>query len=242
MRYLSTIKKVGLLNFLRTIKIELRKKTFVTKERLLNKTSDKNSFSQYAEDLYIDRILNYKKNGVYIDIGANHPSILNNTKRFYDRGWNGINIEPDTINYSKFLDERPRDINLNIGISNNPGDFVFFIFKEDSLSTFSEKNAQKLVSNGYKIIEKKIVKTFKLSKIIADNNLAEIDFVSIDTEGYDQEVLNSNDWSKFRPRLICIEDSTGHSFNYFFKKISYKKLCYNGTNSFYIDKLKDEKN
>jgi len=83
------------------------------------------SSSQYYEDLIIDRLLNHKKNGIYLDIGANDPDILSNTKRFYDRGWSGVNIEPDTELYNKLLKHRSRDINLNIGISSGGGSWYF---------------------------------------------------------------------------------------------------------------------
>ena len=84
------------------------------KNRLLMQLVYK-SFSQKGEDIMIDKILGNKKMGCYIDIGANDPHRFNNTKRFYNRGWTGVNIEPDPKCYQKIVTNRKRDINLNLG-------------------------------------------------------------------------------------------------------------------------------
>ena len=198
------------------------------------------SYSQYGEDLYIDRILGHKKKGTYVDIGANNPSVLSNTKKFYDRGWTGINVEPDQSNFNLFVQESPLDTNLNIGISDTPGKLTFYVFEEDTLSTFSEEDANRQIKSGRDLVAKKIIETHKLSKIFEDANLQGIDFMSVDTEGYDQQVLNSNDWNRFRPTLICIEDSDDNNFDSFFDSINYKKLNHNGLNSFFIDNTIEE--
>ena len=235
MKYISAIKRDGLLCFLLAVGNELRKKEFTRREKVRNKSKDTKTYSQYSEDLYIDRILGHKFDGFYVDVGANNPTILSNTKKFYDNGWAGINIEPDYNNFNLFVKERPRDKNLNLGISDTPGKLIFYVFEEDTLSTFSQEDAEKLVTGGRNIVEKKIIETFKLSKIFEDNDVKKIDFMTIDTERYDQKVLNSNDWSRFRPTLICIEDNGENNFEAFFSAINYKKTCHNGLNSFFID-------
>ena len=73
---------------------------------------DKISYSSNKEDVIIDILTGFKPNGVYIDVGANHPDIISVTKKFYDRGWRGVNIEPNYDNYLLFLEKRKRDINL----------------------------------------------------------------------------------------------------------------------------------
>lgn len=97
-----------------------------------------NSHSQAREDLIIDKLLK-KTNGFYIDIGANHPTKINNTYRFYKKGWRGINIEPDVNNYKLFSSIRGEDVNLNCGLSDRNEILVFYIFERDVLSTFSKK-------------------------------------------------------------------------------------------------------
>lgn len=102
----------------------------------------KKSFSQYWEDLAIDKMLDYKKFGFYVDVGAHNPKRFNNTQRFYLKGWRGINIEPNYINFKKFLIDRPNDINLNIGIGNINNEMDFYIFEPDTTCTFSKDMAK----------------------------------------------------------------------------------------------------
>ena len=103
---------------------------------LLNRSSGI-SYSQWGEDIIIDNLLGRKKRGFYIDIGAYDPTRFSNTKRFYLRGWRGINVEPDPVRIKKFHKERPGDINLNIGIADKSRVLNFFKFDPPTLSTFS---------------------------------------------------------------------------------------------------------
>ncbi len=166
------------------------------------------SYSQKGEDLIIDKLLNYKKNGFYVDVGANNPYDCSNTARFYKKGWSGINIEPIPTNLKNFKIERPKDINLNIGIGTKEGTFDFYEFKENMLSTFSKKEAEEEIKKGKRLVKKHKIQIKKLSTILekyAKNK--EIDLLSIDTEGFDKEVLKSNNWKKFKPKVICLETS-----------------------------------
>lgn len=164
------------------------------------------SYTPLGEDIIIDKVLNYRQKGFYVDIGAYDPTRLNNTKRFYLKRWKGINIDPNPESIKKFNRERPRDVNLNIGIATKNGIIDFFRFEPESLSTFSKKIANGYQKQGYRLIETIKIKTRRLDKILTKYcNNQTIDFFSIDTEGFDYEVLKSNDWNKFRPRVICIE-------------------------------------
>lgn len=164
-------------------------------------------YSQYGEDIILSKFLRRTKNGFYIDIGANHPTLLSNTKYFYEKGFRGINIEPNPNLIENFYVQRPEDINLNVGISPTDGELTFYILEADTLSTFNPE-AAKESCNAYKtkITEEIKIKTIPLVKIIEKHASAKtIDFMSIDTEGYDLEVLQSNDWKKYRPRFVIIE-------------------------------------
>lgn len=208
----------------------------------------RSSYSQKGEDLIIDRILRYKKNGFYVDVGAYDPNRFSNTKRFYLRGWCGINIEPNIKNYEKFVNNRPRDINLNIGIGTEERTRVFYNFIPDTLSTFSREEAEKYQEQGYRLIEVKKIRMTTLKSIFEQYcGNKYIDFISIDTEGFDLEVLKSNNWRRYRPQLVCIEsishciDSKGArntKIDEFLIKINYKKIYDNGLNSIYQDYIK----
>lgn len=172
-----------------------------------------NSYSLDKEDLIIDKILGSKKRGFYVDVGAYDPQRINNTKRFYNRGWVGINIEPSKENYNKFVLDRKKDINLNIGIGNKNEKMEFFRFVPDTLSTFSTKEKLKYVKLGHKFLGTEFIDVRKLSYILNKYCPArKIDFLSVDTEGFDLEVLQSNDWKKFQPKVICIETAIYRGF------------------------------
>lgn len=203
----------------------------------------RNSYSQCGEDLIIDKLLNFKPKGFYIDVGANDPHRFSNTKRFYKRGWHGINVEPDFGNYQKFLAKRTRDINLNIGLGNVDSYLTFYKFFPDTLSTFSKEENDAYIKKGYKLIDTIKVEVKQLSNVFTEHcDNQNIDFMSIDTEGFDMQVLEGNDWIHFKPTIICIEsvshvDKEGKEQNEnqetFLKKVGYKKVCDTGLNSIY---------
>lgn len=177
-----------------------------------------NSYSQEGEDLIIDKLLGYKTNGFFVDIGAHHPLRFSNTAIFYKRGWNGINIDAMPNSMVEFNLLRKRDINLEIAISNEEETKIFYKFNEPALNTLNKQEAlSKNGKNGYKIIDTIEVKTFKLKTILyqyARNN--EIDFISIDTEGNDLNVLKSNDWEMFKPKLILVEELNNNKLDNFY--------------------------
>lgn len=188
----------GVRRFFSYFLIEIRNKVFM---QLI-----KGSYSQHGEDLVIDKLLDYKKNGFYVDVGAHDPHRFSNTKRFYKRNWNGINIEPDKKNYNKFVYDRKRDINLNIGIGETNSMINFYKFTPDTLSTFSEEGAENYKRQGYKFEGIEEIQTKRLEELLAEFCISKkIDFMSIDTEGFDMQVLKSNNWERFKPQLICIE-------------------------------------
>ncbi|MEK7502683.1 MAG: FkbM family methyltransferase [Patescibacteria group bacterium] len=163
------------------------------------------SFSQKGEDLILEQIFKGKKKGFYIDVGANDPDIFSNTKKFYLRGWRGINIEPNPILLKKFVIKRKRDINLNVGIGKKKYSAVFYEFEMNALSTFSKKDMENKIKLGCKLKKAYKVKIYRLEDIIKKFYKKKIDFITVDTEGMDFEVLRSNDWERFRPKAICVE-------------------------------------
>ena len=196
-----------------------------------------NSYSQWGEDVFIDKLLGEKNKGFYIDVGAYDPIRFSNTKRFYLKGWRGINIEPDPIRIKKFYDERSGDINLNIGIANKNGVLTFFRFDPQTLSTFSKNMTTIYQGNGHHLAETVKVKVCKLDKILEENFKGKtIDFLSIDTEGFDQEVLKSNNWKRFRPKVICIETHDSKTEK-LLSKLGYKKVYENQTNVIFMHEL-----
>ena len=148
--------------------------------------------------------------GFYVDIGAHHPYRFSNTLYFYQKGWRGINIEPTPGAIKTFNIFRKRDININIGISSKRDKLTFYCFNEPALNGFSKELSEERSrsSKVYKIIEEKEIETYPLAEVL-DKHLPQgqkIDFFSIDVEGLDLQVLKSNNWDKYKPTYIMVED------------------------------------
>ena len=167
------------------------------------------SYSQIGEDLLIRYIFNVKgiKNISYIDIGAHDPFYLSNTALFYETGSTGINVEANPVLFNIFEVSRKKDINLNIGICEKEGDLDFYVFHETALSTFNSLEAERLVREEAKILDKKIkVNVVSINKVI-DKYLKGIapDFLNLDAESMDIAILKSLNFDKFAPKVICVE-------------------------------------
>ena len=194
------------------------------------------TYSQCQEDLVLDALLQFRSQGFYVDIGANHPEILSNTKRFYQKGWTGINVEPIMDNYRLLTEERERDINLNIGVGASKGELNFYkVDKEGGVYSGFDKNNVLRYAREEEILSTKIpVLSLNdiFSKNIKDNVF--IDFMSIDVEGFEIEVLSGNDWSKYRPYLIIIEFGyKGKEIIEFLEHVGYKYIFHNGINGIF---------
>lgn len=172
-------------------------------------TYHKFSYSQEGEDMILTRIFEESSKGFYVDVGAHHPQRFSNTYYFYLQGWSGINIDamPDSMKLFKKI--RPRDINLEIPISDSEQALTYYAFNEPALNSFSKEisNARDGL-NQYKIISQKEMLTLPLAKVL-DKYLSpgqSIDFLTIDVEGLDYQVLNSNNWERYRPKVVLVEE------------------------------------
>jgi FkbM family methyltransferase len=172
------------------------------------------SFSQGGEDQIIRYLLNALKISfpTYLDIGANHPIIANNTYLFYSRGGKGVCIEPDEDFYKLLQKARPRDIVLNVGIGVNDlksADLYVFPAPYTGWNTFSEPEAQQReTETGIKIKSVRKVEMVNINKILEKFFSPHPNIFSIDVEGLDLDILKSMDFSKYRPEIICAESIT----------------------------------
>lgn len=203
-----------------------------------------NSYSQNKEDLFLDKILN-KKRGFYVDVGAYDPFRYSNTARFYKKGGSGINIEPNPARFARFVKFRERDINLNCGVGSTTTKKLFYFFENDLLNTFSSFEAKRYIKLGFKLENKQKLEVVRLSEVFSKYlKDRKIDFLNIDTEGMQLEVLKSNDWQRFKPKVICIETyysylqptAEAESISKFLEKMGYTKYCDVGQNSIFVDR------
>lgn len=166
------------------------------------------SWAQEGEDLVLRRFFEGQKRGFYVDIGAHHPHRFSNTFFFYKRGWRGINIDAMPGSMEIFRQQRPEDTNLELAISDQP-EMTYYMFNDPALNGLCAEVAERRDGKrGNHIVQRLPVTTSTLAQIFDEHVPAEttIDFLTIDVEGHDLDVLKSNDWSKHRPRMVLAED------------------------------------
>jgi FkbM family methyltransferase len=143
--------------------------------------------------------------GFYVDVGAGDPVLDSVTKLFYDRGWHGINIEPHAGSYARLEAERPRDVNLCAGLAVKPGRRPFFeSASHPGSSTFSRR-----VATSFPFEDRELrtveVEVTTLGAVCSRHAPGVIDFLKIDAEGLEREVILGGDWRRFRPRVLVVE-------------------------------------
>ncbi len=188
----------------------------------------KKSYSMDGEDIEVFNYFKNKKNGFYVDVGAYHPIQRNNTMLLYLNGWEGINIDISDFSIKLFNHLRPRDNNLNLAISNKEGNIEMFYQKKLSqLSTIKKEFANKSFQGNIKTKE---INSKTLTSVLNDSKFKEkkIDFLDIDVEGADIDVLESLDFHKYSPELICVEviekNKEDSQIFKFLKKRGYEKI------------------
>jgi len=166
------------------------------------------SYSQEGEDMILHRMFETKFDGFFVDVGALHPIRFSNTYKFYKKGWRGINIDALPGSMGLFNQVRPLDINLEIPVSDQVEVLPFYVFNEPALNTFSKELADERASKPEYNIDKVInIETHSLAEILEKYLPAgqTIDFLTIDAEGFDYQILKSNNWEEFIPKIVLIE-------------------------------------
>jgi FkbM family methyltransferase len=165
------------------------------------------AYAQDGEDLILDRLLRGQVVGTFVDIGAHHPIRFSNTYLFYRRGWRGINVDAQPGSMRPFRQIRSEDTNIEVGVGSTPGSFPYFRFDEPALNTFDPIEAKLKDAKPYHLLEVVNVPVCRLDDILGESlpKGSAIDFLSVDVEGRDLDVLKSNDWGRFRPRFVLAE-------------------------------------
>ncbi len=159
--------------------------------------------------MILSRYFEGRKTGFFVDIGAHHPLRFSNTHLFYTRGWKGINIDAMPGSMALFKRMRKRDINMEIGIAKEDGVRKFYVFNDPAMNGFSAELSQSRDATDprHHIVEVIDVQVMPLSSLLGrlSSSFTRIDFMSVDVEGLDLEVLQSNDWGLYRPELLLVE-------------------------------------
>ena len=205
------------------------------------------SFSGYGEDVILNRLhslffrkgkrLDQSPPGFYVDIGCNHPFWLSNTYMFYLHGWRGICVDINKNLIAEYSTIRPNDIAVTAAICDVSGEVTAYQGTNHTLAGLNRKYV--LHSETHKVtpIEGHLpeiisykVRSYSLTFLLETYLVPlsrKIDLLSIDCEGSDFAVLKSNDWDRFRPALVCIEDNKneyGEALLHFMEQNKYHQI------------------
>jgi FkbM family methyltransferase len=201
------------------------------------------SYAQNGEDVVLARAFGPDRIGFYVDIGASDPVVDSVTKHFYDQGWNGVNVEPASLVANELRAARPRDLTLELAIGSVSGKQLFYELPREmtGCSTFSESLAESYRREGYEVIAHE-VSLMTLAQLceehVADRS---IDFLKVDVEGAESEVLAGADFSRFRPRIVLVEATlpgtsvaTYETWEGLLLRAGYEFVLFDGLNRFYV--------
>lgn len=174
------------------------------------------TYAQHGDDLIVACI--FQSMGIacpsYLDIGAHHPENISNTALFHKRGSRGINVEPNPNLFTKFIEARNGDINLNVGVAGAAGVLKFYMIDEFSgRNTFNREIAEAFVRDNpqFSIRSTLDIPVVTINQIVDEHAKGIFpDFLTLDVEGLDEQIIASADFSTSRPKVICVEiDNSG---------------------------------
>lgn len=196
------------------------------------------SYAQNREDVVLARGFSDDYKGFYVDVGAWDPVAESVTKLFYDRGWRGLNIEPSPDRLAAFVEDRPEDVNLGLGVADRQGEATFFEIADTGWSTFVEELAHKYADEGAQVTPM----TVELTTLAAlcEEHVGDrvIDFLKVDVEGEELAVLTGADFTRFRPRIVVVEAigpiQNHHAWEPILLNAGYRFVLFDGLNRFYV--------
>lgn len=203
------------------------------------------SYAQNFEDVLLVRALAEVESGFYIDVGAQHPVNDSVTKAFYERGWHGINLEPVAEWHALLQADRPRDLNLQVAVSDRSGMLKLFEIEATGMSTAAAQFAEHHRAAGHALREIE-VPCRTLSEICAEHKVGEIHFLKIDVEGQEGHVLRGFDLRRWRPWIILLEStlpntmtSVHHEWEGVLLAADYVFVHFDGLNRFYVPRERE---
>jgi FkbM family methyltransferase len=202
----------------------------------------KGDFSQHGEDAFLARYFGPDYTGTYVDIGASHPFRISNTYALYRRGWSGITVDPIPSFATLHKRWRPRDRFVGVGVGREAGNLKYFEVTPSVLSSFDEAKIRAMVATGEVTIAAEYdVKVRTPHEIFDLLGKADFDLLSVDVEGLDLEIMTSIDFTRYNPRLICVEVNTDEEHERMrdaLDGVGYGEISMVGCNAFFERKAK----
>jgi FkbM family methyltransferase len=211
------------------------------------------SYAQNQEDVVLARALRPDdRRGFWVDVGAGDPVLDSVTAAFAERGWRGVNVEPLPREYQRLCAARPADTNLRVALGARAGSGTLFVEPTErpegpdpdapidrGASTMVPELAQRYRADGQEFTPIE-VPIWTLAQVVADHVPGPVDFLKVDVEGFEREVLAGADWSSFRPRVVVMEatvpksDQPAHqAWEPILFEAGYRFAMFDGLNRFY---------
>jgi FkbM family methyltransferase len=194
------------------------------------------SFAQNGEDILLRRVFDGQADGFYVDIGANDPIENSVTRLFSIAGWRGVNVEPVPSAFERLRADRPRDVNLNLGLSDRTGRMTLYGMPGiEAYSSIPETfiNSPYFPTDPDAIIAHDIP-VITLRDLCEQHVDRPIDFLKIDVDGHELEVIAGGDWSRWRPRVVLVEDHGTHLWEPLLLGADYHLATFDGVNRYYV--------
>ncbi len=163
------------------------------------------TWSQFGEDCLVRNMFPKDYSGCYVDVGAFHPIYLSNTYKLYKSGWRGLAIDANPHMAPLFDRLRPGDTFVHSAVGLIPGLVTMKMFDVGAFNCL-EQNSENVPSQFRGNVQSLRVPSKPLSALLLEHGIEKIDFLNVDCEGSDLEILESNDWMRWKPSVVCVED------------------------------------
>src|SRR5438552_1382003 len=223
----------------------LVRRTVSRPDRCRNRRMSRGPFVSYAqnhEDVVLARALRPDdRGGFWVDVGAGDPVVDSVTAAFAERGWRGVNVEPLPFEHERLCAARPADTNLRVALGATAGLGTLFVEPAENrgASTMVPELAEFYRADGEEFTPIE-VQISTLARVVADHVAGPVDFLKVDVEGFEREVLAGADWSSFRPRVVVMEatvpksDEPAHEdWEPMLLDVGYRFAMFDGLNRFY---------
>lgn len=198
------------------------------------------SYAQNREDVLLNRVFPGPE-GFYIDVGAAHPVSHSMTKWFSEKGWRGVNVEPLADFYRSLVEDRPRDVNLNVAVGERPGEVTLYEVPSCvGWATTDPATAEAIRAVGREVVPRP-VRVVTLAEVCERHADRPIDFLKIDVEGGERAVIAGADFTRWRPRVLVIEATevgkpvpNHESWEPLVLAADYRYATFDGLNRYYV--------
>lgn len=163
------------------------------------------TWSQFGEDRLVTTLFDQNFAGTFVDVGAFHPIYLSNTYNLYLKGWRGLAIDPNPQMEALFARFRPKDTFVHSAVGTQSDFVAMTVFEEGTFNCLNQ-HLEQVPEKFRKGALTLSVPSKPLAAILSAYKVERMDFLNVDCEGADLEILQSNDWNRWKPRVVCVED------------------------------------